>query len=158
MIPLKYNLKRALQELASIRDYYAQFPFVRRCAIHFGQVQSDNDLAALFKNLPAFVRERLTYIPDPHGFEFVTAPDVLLADILQKGTAYGDCDDHVLLLNTLFASVGFRTAFAAVKISPDSEMFDHVITMVQFSGQWVEIDPCAKSVPQPAYPEKFIVG
>ena len=157
VMPLGYRLSTILNELAKIRDYYAQFPFVRRCAIYFGNPQTDNDLAALYTNLPEFVRQKITYIPDPQGFEFVTAPDVMLADILQKGTAYGDCDDHVLLLNTLFASVGFETAFAAVKISPQSEMFDHVITQVLYEGQWQDIDPCAKNVEAPIYPEKFIV-
>jgi hypothetical protein len=157
VIPLGYRLSLILNELARIRDYYAQFPFVRRCAIHFGAPQGDNDLESLYVNLPDFVKSRLTYLPDPAGFEFVTAPDVLLAEILQRGRAYGDCDDHVLLLNTLFASVGFQTGFAAVKISPGSEMFDHVITCVLYNGAWEDIDPCAKNVEQPIYDQKLIV-
>jgi hypothetical protein len=157
VIPLGYRLSVILNELARIRDYYAQFPFVRRCAIRFGQPQGDNDLESLYVNLPEFVKQKLTYMPDPAGFEFVTAPDVLLAEIIQRGTAYGDCDDHVLLLNTLFASVGFQTGFAAVKMSVDSQMFDHVITMVLFNGRWEDIDPCAKSVEQPIYDQKLIV-
>src|SRR5580693_3191956 len=105
VLPLKYSVKAALTELGKIRNYYAQFPFVRRCALEFGAPDGDNDLAGLFKNLVRFVKEKMTYVPDPHGFEYVTAPDVLLADIVQKGTAYGDCDCHVLLLNTLLMSV-----------------------------------------------------
>jgi predicted transglutaminase-like cysteine proteinase len=157
VIPLSYSIPAALTALCKIRDYYAQFPFVRRCAIQFGQPQGQNDLASLVKNLPAFVRQKMTYIPDPYGFEFVTAPDVMLGEILQKGTAYGDCDDHVLLLNTLLASVGFPTAFVAVKITPGTEMFDHVISSYQYEGQWVDCDPCAKSVPQPLYLEQYRV-
>lgn len=157
MIPLSYSIPTALTALCKIRDYYSQFPFVRRCAIQFGQPQFDNDLASFVANLPNFVRQKMTYVPDPQGFEFVTAPDVLLADIVQQGTAYGDCDDHVLLLNTMLASVGFRTAFVAVKIDPHSETFDHVITAYFYQGAWVNCDPCAKSVIQPVYVEQFAV-
>lgn len=157
MIPLGYQVKKILNELAKIRDYYAQFPFVRRTAIHFGEPRGDNDLESLFSNLVDFVKQRMTYLPDPYGFEFVTAPDILLSEIIQRGTAYGDCDDHVLLLNTVLASVGFRTGFAAVKMSPSSEMFDHVISQVLYNDTWTDVDPCAKHVDQPIYEEKLIV-
>lgn len=144
-----------LQELARIRDYYAQFPFVRRSALQFGAPASDNDLAGMLRNLVKFVRDRVRYVPDPHGFELVTAPDVVLAEILSKGQAYGDCDDHVLLLNTLLASVGFPTAFVAVK--QDSDEFNHVLSAVSLNGKWIEVDPCDKSQRNFTYSEKFII-
>lgn len=97
----------------------------------------------------------MKYVPDPYGFEYVTAPDILLADILQKGVAYGDCDDHVLLLNTLLLSVGFETAFVGVK--QESDMFNHVITGVIYNGNWIYIDPCDKSGRNVTYDEKYMV-
>jgi hypothetical protein len=157
IIHLGYSLNKALRELAKIRDYYAQFPSVRRCAIFFGDPQHDNDLDSLFSNLVRFVKTRMRYIPDPHGFETVIAPDWLLFDIVQRGVAYGDCDDHTLLLNTLLASVGFETSFVAVKMGPDSEFFDHVLSGVKVEGQWRDIDTCAKTVAQPAYLKRYVV-
>jgi hypothetical protein len=156
VIRLNYSLKLALGELINIRDYYSQFPFVRRCALEFGAPKTDNDLPTLFANLVTFVKTKMTYVPDPNGFEYVTAPDVMLADICQRDTAYGDCDDHVLLLNTLLASIGFKTGFAAVKISPSDPMFNHVISKVSLNGRVVDVDPCAKSVPQPIYREQYV--
>ena len=124
--------------------------------MHFGNPSKDNDLEGILENLTAFVKERVCYVPDPVGFEWVTAPDVLLAEILQKGVAYGDCDCHVLLLNTLLASVGFPTAFVAVMLNPAGKEFDHVISGVQINGRWLDVDPCAKSVVQPFYENRFI--
>jgi len=147
----------ALTVLKKIRDYYSQFPLVRNCAIAYGAPQGNNDTAALFGNLVQFVKDHMTYVADPIGFEYVTAPDYQLGEILAGRQAYGDCDDHVLLLNTLLASVGFETAFVAVKLDSNDELFDHVIASALYNGQWVDVDPCAKHVPQPVYTEKFIV-
>ena len=147
-----------LGKLVRIRDYYAQFPFVRRCAIQFGGPAKDNDVATVAANLVNFVKTRMRYIPDPFGFEFVTAPDVQLAEILKSGITYGDCDDHVTLLNTLLCSVGFDTHFVAVKLPPAGELFDHVVSSVNVNGSWFIVDPCAKGVVAPQYLEQHHVG
>jgi len=146
--------------LARIRDYYAQFPFVRRTAIAVGNPSGDNDEEALFKNLCRFVRQRVRYVNDPRGFEHLTAPDVMLGEILQpggQGVAYGDCDCHVTLLNTLLCSVGFQTGFCAVKLPPAGALFDHVVSVVEYKGLIVTVDPCAKHTPAPTYLDRFIV-
>lgn len=156
VIHLGYRIPAIFTELVRIRDYYSQFPFVRRCAIEFGAPETNNDLDGLFKNLVAFVKNKVRYVPDPVGFEWVTAPDVLLADILQKGIAYGDCDCHCLLLNTLLASVGFQTRFIAVKLPPATGQFDHVICGVLVNSRWTDVDTCAKSTPQPQYVERLV--
>jgi hypothetical protein len=157
VIHLGYSIPVILEELARVRNYYSQFPFVRRCAIQFGAPRFDNDLVSFVTNLPQFVKDRVLYVPDPLGFEWVTAPDVLLAEILQKGQATGDCDCHVLLLNTLLASVGFETGFVAVKLDPAGDQFDHVISQVKLEKNWIDLDPCAKAAPQPFYLERLIL-
>lgn len=158
MIPLGYQVPVILKKLAKIRTYYAQFPFVRRCAIQFGDPQGDNDIATIAQNLIAFVKAKMVYVPDPHGFEYTTAPDVMLAEILQQGQTHGDCDDHVLLLNTLLCATGFQTAFVAVKLPPEGDLFDHVVTGVNLEGQWTLIDPCAKTVIQPIYQSQLAIS
>jgi hypothetical protein len=128
---------------------------VRRTAIAVGAPRYNNDTDGMLRNIFEFVRFRMTYVPDPDGFEFVTAPDVLLAGILQNGTAYGDCDDHVLLFNTMIMTIGFTTKFAAVKLSPGDPYFNHVISSVLIDGVWKDYDPCAKFKPQPFYQSRF---
>ena len=157
VIPLGYSVDLILRKLAKIRDYYAQFPFVRRTALSFGNPRHDNDLAGIACNLTTFVKTKVMYVPDPRGFEYVTAPDVMLAEILQRGRTFGDCDDHVLLLNTLLWTLGFDTHFVAVKLPPAGKLFDHVITGVEIEGSWKLIDPCCKAVLQPVYLEQYHV-
>jgi hypothetical protein len=158
VVQLGYSVEKILSQLAIVRDYYAQFPFVRRCAIWFGEPKRDNDVGTIATNLANFVKQRVRYVPDPFGFEYATAPDVMLAEILQRGRTHGDCDDHVLLLNTLLCSVGFSTRFVAVKLPPARELFDHVVTGVDIDGAWKIIDPCAKSILPPLYLEQYHVA
>lgn len=155
-IYLGYSLDRILAELVKIRDYYAGFPFVRRTALAVGAPKYQNDQQTMFTNIVNFVKYRMRYVCDPYGFEWVTAPDVLLADIMQKGVAYGDCDDHALLLNTMLQTVGFDTRFAAVKISPTDTELNHMISMVNLNGNWIDVDACAKFKAQPKYAEKLV--
>lgn len=156
-IPLGYDLVAMLTELARIRDYYSQFPFVRRCAIQYGAPRGNDDAEGMLRNLAGFVRSKVWYVEDPAGFELVTAPDVMLADIVEKGHATGDCDDHVLLLNTLLASVGFQTDFAAVRLSPTDPEYNHVISLALLRGRWVQTDPTAKSRPAPIQNDLFVL-
>ncbi len=146
-----------LVELQRIRDYYSQFPFIRRSAIKFGAPKSNDDVDGMVSNLTQFVRSKMRYVEDPVGYELVTAPDVLLADILQNGFATGDCDDHVLLLNTLLMSVGVPTNFAAVRISRESEYYDHVISIVQVRGVMKQIDPTARFRLAPQHDDLYMI-
>lgn len=145
-----------LGELRQIRDYYSQFPFVRRCAIKYGAPRFNDDVEGMVAKLADFVRANVRYVEDPAGFELVTAPDVMLADILEKGFATGDCDDHVLLLNTLLGSVGVVTEFAAVRLSPSDPEYNHVISLAQVRGRWQQIDPTAKSRVAPIQTDLYI--
>lgn len=157
MTPLQYDLRRALAELADIQAYYAQFPFVRRMAVEVGAPRWNDDVEGMVKNITQFVKEKVTYVSDPCGFELVTAPDVMLAEIVQRGRAYGDCDDHVLLLNTMLNSIGVPAVVAAVKLNPEDPEFNHVITVALLRNRWTDIDPCAKFKSQPTYLSKFIL-
>lgn len=110
----------------------------------------------MLRNLTRFVKDRVIYVPDPQGFELVTAPDVMLVQILRNGRTHGDCDDHVLLLNTLLTSIGFATVFIGVK--QGGEDFNHVISGVDLNGQYLDIDPCDKTGMNVKYEEKYVVG
>lgn len=155
---MSYSLDAMLGELANIRDHYSQFPFVRRMALKYGAPKTNDDTDTMLANLFEFVKRNVTYVPDPDGYELVTAPDVMLADIIQGGTAHGDCDDHALLLNTLLMAIGFQTRFAAVSLGDDPNEFDHVIAVVCVHGEWKDYDACAKNKPQPSYPVRYYGG
>ena len=156
-IPLDYDLRKALLLLAQIRDHYTNFPFIRTTAISIGNPQANDDQEGMLSRITRFVRDRVIYVEDPVGFEWVTAPDVMLADIMQKGRSHGDCDDHAMLLGTMLQSVGIRTKFEAVKLSPNDTEFNHVIITANLRGEWIDLDPTIKSVAQPHYQDRLIV-
>lgn len=75
--------------------------------------------------LAQFVQNHVRYVRDPVGVELLTDP-VTMLDMIQKGTAQGDCDDMSLLLATLMLSIGIQPYFRIVKYSKDSPTFNHI--------------------------------
>jgi len=125
-------------------------PTVRELAVNLMAGVENNDLTEQINRVVHFVMSNVTYVRDPVDGEYLVSPLKLIADYYQQGFAIGDCDDHVMLLNSLLGSIGFQTKAVGVKFggSPD---FNHVISGVILNGQLIQIDPCAKSGPQPQY-------
>lgn len=117
--------------------------------------QVDNDLPGFIQDCFDFVVQNLKYVPDPEGDEYLISPISLIEKIKAGERPGGDCDDHVMLLNTLLQSIGFQTEVAAVKIG-DTNDFNHVISSVLLDGKWMDLDPCAKTVEQPEYTERLL--
>lgn len=72
-----------------------------------------------------YVRDRITYTSDLDQFgvdEFAQNADELMATILEKRRANGDCEDSAVLLAVLFKAAGFRSAMVL--------MPGHVATLV----------------------------
>ena len=97
----------------------------------------------------------MVYLADPDGGEFIQTPLVLLNTIGQKGFAYGDCDDHVVLLGAMLVSIGIPARAVAVKLH-GSDVYNHVVVEYLCQGQPILIDPCAKTVPTPAYRDRLV--
>ena len=132
-----------LEVLENLTTEFARNPTVYRAALDIIGRTKNNDQHAQIDRLTRFVREKMIYVQDPIGSEFVTQPDTLLQQIARRGYGQGDCDDHVLLLNSLLGAVGLETRFAGVKL-PKSPIFNHVVSNVKWNGKWFEIDPCSK--------------
>lgn len=118
---------------------------------------ANNDIPGQIRASLDFVKERVLYVADPEGTEYVKSPLVMFGDIVDRGRAIGDCDDHCLLLASMLRSLGMDARIIGVKQSSASTYFDHVIVQVQQNGQWIDLDPCAKQVGTPHYPERLIV-
>jgi transglutaminase-like putative cysteine protease len=99
--------------------------------------------------------QKMVYLADPDGGEFIQTPLVLLNTIRQKGFAYGDCDDHVVLLGAMLTSVGIPARAVAVKLH-GSDHYNHVVVEYPLNGTTVLIDPCAKTVPTPHYRDRLV--
>lgn len=88
----------------------------------------------------------MVYVRDPVNAEYVVSPIRLIQTIYSQGVARGDCDDHVMLLNSALSSIGFETKFVGVKFPPSkSTVFNHVISGVILGGQLNLMDPCDKN-------------
>lgn len=158
-LPLKSIESDAPQILAYLQTLSVDFgrsPFVREASRRvLPNLIGQNDEPRIAQALVDFVRRNVVYVHDPEGGEFVVSPVVMLQDIFSGTAPVGDCDDHVLLLNSMARSLGIETHVVGVKLYT-RDRWDHVISSLLIRGQWIDIDPCAKEGWQPNYRERLI--
>lgn len=135
---------------------YALVPAIREFAVSLLGGLENNDQIGQANRLIDFVRQKLTYVRDPVGGEYIVSPVRLLQDYQTKGFMIGDCDDHVLLLNSLLGAVGIPTKAIGVKFGV-TDKFNHVVSGIQLRGKLYLVDPCAKRLPQPVYQETLMI-
>ena len=158
MVPLDESKPDAYSIVAQLQAYVDQFgrdPGVRAAAEAIISTRQNNAIGAHVRTLTAWVRDHLTYMMDPDGAEYFQSPLVLLHRIFTAGKAYGDCDDHVLLLGALLVSVGVPVTVMGVKLN-GAPNFNHVILQANVGGKPTDIDPVAKGVTPPHYAERLI--
>lgn len=134
----------------------AQLPIVREVTVSIMNGLPNNAIREQVGRVIRFVRDRVTYIRDPEGSEYLVAPERLLQSYLANGYMAGDCDDHVMLLNAMLGSIGVSTKAVGVKFGGSGE-FNHVISGIYLGGNLMLVDPCAKGNTQPAYYDTLIV-
>lgn len=151
------DAQQIVRMLARLSNAYGRNPCVMafaRCLV--GPSVMDNDRAKQFEIIATWVLDNVVYQADPRGIEYVKSPVQMLREWNRLGRAYGDCDDHVLLFNSLLRSLGFETRVVAVKLAgqegyaPDS--FNHVLSQVKLKAGWKDFDACNKSSPMVKLP------
>lgn len=146
-----------ITQLQNLTQQYGVMPEVRLFAESILTGDKNNDQLSWIKQLTQYVSDHVIWTPDPEGQEYFISPITMLADLKQGKKVRGDCDDHVLLLNSLLNSIGLVTRAVGVKLRK-SNYFNHVISSVFYKNNWMDIDPCAKNgVPQPVYTDKLVV-
>jgi transglutaminase-like putative cysteine protease len=152
----KPDAPQILARLQALSIYFGRSPYVREYTRRvLPPALGNNNLGGVVRAVFAFVQNNLDYLPDPEGTEWVISPIQLLGQIQSGFKPKGDCDDHVLLLNSMLRSVGIETAVVGVKLYA-SDRWDHVISSVRLFGQAVDLDPCAKNMMTPAYRERLV--
>lgn len=141
--------------LQFVVDQFGRDPRIRQKALTLISSLANNDVLRNAYTLLRWVASRMTYLADPDGGEFVQTPIVLLRQIEAKGNAYGDCDDHVVLLGALLVSIGIPAEVVGVKIF-GSPYYNHVVVQFPCNGRMVTMDPCAKNAPPPEYRERLV--
>ena len=144
------GVRQIVTRLNAMKDYYGALPSIRAAALAIAGSRINNDQAGHVQRLAAYVRRALVYQADPFNAEFTQTPDVLLLQINATGAAHGDCDDHCLLFASLAEALGIYTQIVGV-MAPGTEDWNHVICIAHPNDEPVQVDLCAKDVPQPEY-------
>lgn len=155
--PRRPDAHTIIGALQFVIDQFGRDPQVRAATVGILRSRVNNDLEAHARSINNWVINRLVYLPDPDGGEFIQTPLVLLNTIARDGRAYGDCDDHVVLLGAMLNSIGIRAKAAGVKLF-GSDVYNHVVVEYPLNGRLVVLDPCAKVGPTPLYRERLTVG
>ncbi len=151
--PDSYQILRVIEYLGR---HFSGLKVMRDAALRIIGDAGDHNVDVQLSRIADFVKSMVRYVRDPIGSEYVVSPFRLLLDIYDNGYVSGDCDDHVLLLNSLLGSIGFDVRPIGVHLY-DQNLFDHVISNVMVDGKWVDVDPCAKDVPTPEYGDRLVV-
>jgi hypothetical protein len=106
-------------------------PLIRKLALnilHDYQVQSMDHINEA-KAIGDYVKNKVRYVRDPDGIEYLQDPKDLVKHI-QQGIAQGDCDDMALLTASLLLSVGHRPLFRAVRYYEPVGNYNHIYVVV----------------------------
>jgi hypothetical protein len=90
----------------------------------------DHELQCIFQ----MVRDNVRYVSDVLDVETLRDASKTLQG------RQGDCDDQVILLCSLFESIGYPTRFVIAGYN-DPGIFEHVYCQVFANGQWIDCDP-----------------
>jgi len=153
---LSSDASQILAFLEEAKQQYLRVPFIREFTVNLLSGLDNNDQVGQVNRVIDFVRQNVTYVQDPTDSEYVISPVQMLDRWQRTHSMYGDCDDHVLLLNTMLGTIGIPTKFIGVKFG-NSDVYNHVISGVELEGQLFQVDPCAKGVRQPQYADTLIL-
>lgn len=114
----------------------AGHPLIRRLAtsiLNYYEVPSQH-YADEAMAIGDYVKEKVRYVRDPDGIEYLQDP-VDLVEHIKQGQASGDCDDMSLLIATLLLSVGHVPSFRAVRYRDYAGHYNHIY-VVDYEKNW----------------------
>jgi hypothetical protein len=86
-----------------------------------------------------FVKQNIQYVKDPKGLELIRPARKILED------KAGDCDEHVVLLNSLYRAVGFSSCLITISTPQAPDTFSHVYSAVKVDNIWYPVDTTVKT-------------
>lgn len=86
-----------------------------------------------------FVRDRVHYVRDPRGLEYIQTPNYLLKAIEKNGKAFGDCDDKTVLGLALLKNIGYDVAIRVAGYR-EPKVYTHVYGLIKLYNQWIPFD------------------
>lgn len=111
---------------------YSGHPIVRKLAVNIlnsYQTDSHNHIDEA-KAIGDFVKRKIKYVKDPHGIEYIQAPDMMIRNMSEVGGSRGDCDDMVTLCASLLLSVGIQPYLVICRYKGHVGSFQHIYVCV----------------------------
>jgi len=133
------GVRTTLAEMERIVKRYKTDPSIYILSRQLTEPLESYDVAGEVAVLHAFVRDRIRYIQDVEGVETLQTPDFTLK------CRQGDCDDKSILLNTLLAATGKKTAFIAVGMN--GGFYQHVLSAVRLGTRMVPLETIIPGAP-----------
>lgn len=149
-IPLLSGEADAVQILRILNKLQSDYA-ANGCVQEFAQcltrnITMDNAVRQQISAVVNFVLGYMVYQADPVDVEWVRSPVQLLRQFQSQGYGRGDCDDLVLLTNSLLGALGIKTRAIALKVN-GATVWNHVISQIANASTWVDFDPCNKGQP-----------
>ncbi|NDE14669.1 hypothetical protein EBZ80_07040 [bacterium] len=141
------DAEQILTGIEQLTTKYSSMPEVRAFALSLmPRNMGNDDQNTQLRAIGDFVAKDMFYVRDPAGVEYFISVPKMIREYGRTGRIYADCDDHVLMFNTLLKSLGFHVRAVAAKIT-NSGYFDHVFSEYELNGRTGFFDGCQKSSP-----------
>jgi hypothetical protein len=86
-----------------------------------------------------WVKLNIGYVRDPRGLELIRPASKILEEKI------GDCDEHVVLLNSLFRAIGLPSALVTISTPKAPDVYTHVYSIVKVGDTWYPVDTTVKN-------------
>ena len=141
--PGKRGTRQTLEAMRALAREAARTVAVREAALRIVRAAGvaghdfEREALALF----AHVRDRIRFVRDPSGAEWLQGPQYTLEH------GFGDCDDKATALAALLLAIGtpIDLAFRVIGTRPDA--FSHVYVRAKLGGKWLDLDPTYPETP-----------
>ena len=141
------DAQQILESIEELSQKYSIMPSVRAFALSLmPKTMVNDDQLAQLNAISRFVTDDMLYVRDPVGVEYFISVPKMLEEYANTGKIFGDCDDHVLMFNTLMKAVGFNVRAVAINIG-NTDYHDHVFSEFEMNGQTHDFDGCKKTNP-----------
>lgn len=114
-------------------------PMVRAYAVEIVRDELQRDWPGYVRALRRWLAERVRFVDDPVGVEWVTPPEILLGEIERRFATMADCDDVATLGAALAGALGMQSRFQVIGFKEHGPM-RHVFAEVWNGEQWQDLD------------------
>lgn len=138
------GIEESAKHLIKLVKEYRRNKEIRFKAEDIVQRCPNKDYMCEIHHIYNWVKKNIRFERDPYFVEMLRSPDITLR------RRNGDCDDHVILLNSLLQSIGYPTRIVLLASNrPRPDIWNHVLTEVGVQTgpeqiKWIPLDTTVK--------------